>query len=190
MKITIDTDWFEFLEEEDAAVRQAAYNATLLYMLTGEEPNAEGILRLIWKVIKPKVDKASDLSLKRRTAGATRKEKENTPPEDTPPTNLFPEEEIKVPKPKPPKHEYEPGVRLTKKERDELVKRYSEEDVKQMLKWFSLYKQDKNYKNKSDYAALLRWAARAYIEDKARGRWETTQPTQKESQRLSIETLI
>lgn len=64
------------------------------------------------------------------------------------------------------KLEYAKGIRLTVKEFDKLVEAYGEQDTRGIIDWFSLYKADKGYKNKSDYMAVKRWVAEAYYQRK------------------------
>lgn len=66
------------------------------------------------------------------------------------------------------KLEYSKGIRLTVNEFNKMVELYGERDAWGIIEWFSLYKADKGYKNKSDYMAVRRWVADAYKKDKGR----------------------
>lgn len=65
-----------------------------------------------------------------------------------------------------PKKEFAEGVNIRQSEYDTLVKKYGEEDTRGIIKWFSVYRKDKGYKNKDDYSAITRWVAKAYFKDK------------------------
>lgn len=76
------------------------------------------------------------------------------------------------------KVEYEKLVRLTEDEHSKLEERYGP-DAEEIIKFLSLYKQEKNYTTKSDYLTILRWVADAYYEKQNKMmRASTYQPPQ------------
>lgn len=76
------------------------------------------------------------------------------------------------------KVEYEKLVRLTEDEHSKLEERYGP-DAEEIIKFLSLYKQEKNYTTKSDYLTILRWVADAYYEKQNKMmRASTYQPQQ------------
>lgn len=78
--------------------------------------------------------------------------------------------ENKIKEKKSKKQEYAKEVSLTDAEYQKLEQEYGSEDTKGIILWFSDYKADKGYKNKSDYMAIKRWVAEAYFKNKQRNK--------------------
>jgi hypothetical protein len=71
-------------------------------------------------------------------------------------------------KPKPPKFEIEPGVKLTEEEKDNLIVLYGSEVTFSAIGYLSSYKQEKpSYKTASDYLTIRRWVIDAVTKSKS-----------------------
>ena len=68
------------------------------------------------------------------------------------------------PKSKKDKIEYADGIKLTSEEYSRLIDEFGERDTREAIQYLSLYKQEKNYKTKSDNLTIRRWVIDAVRE--------------------------
>ena len=158
---------------DDMAEQGRIYNAIANFALKGEEPNLQGVAKIIFEMAKPQIEannkryengkKGGEFG---KLGGRPKKQAPTEPPQEEKPKK---EPKPKAEKPAKPQEDKiafgELGnVKLTQTELEKLNAEYGEIVTKMAIDYLDAYIADKGYKSKSHYLAMRRWVFDAVAE--------------------------